>query len=214
MIEQTIGKTGLIPVIALKQAEQAAPLCRALAEGGLPCAEITFRTEAGRDAIRLVAQEYPDFLLGAGTVTRIEELEAAQEAGAQFAVAPGLNPRIVKRARELELPFFPGVCTPSEVEQALELECTTLKYFPAESIGGLPLLKALHGPYKHRGVRFIPTGGIGPKNVAEYTAHPAVLAVGGSWIVSPELIDGAQWDRITELTRNALRIIQEARPQA
>lgn len=214
MIEETIGKAGLIPVIALKQAEQAAPLCEALARGGLPCAEITFRTEAGREAIRIVAREYPDFLLGAGTVTRIEEVEAAKEAGAQFAVAPGLNPRIVKRAQELGLPFFPGVCTPSEVEQALELGCGTLKYFPAESIGGLPLLKALYGPYKHRGLRFVPTGGIGPKNVAEYTAHPAVLAVGGSWIVSPELIDGGQWERISELTRNALRLIEEARSAA
>jgi 2-dehydro-3-deoxyphosphogluconate aldolase/(4S)-4-hydroxy-2-oxoglutarate aldolase len=200
-----IEKGGVIPVIALDNAADAVPLCRALAAGGLQVAEITFRTAAAREALSLVAGEFPDFALGAGTVTRVEEVEAAKSAGAQFAVAPGFNPTIVRKAHELDLPFFPGVCTPSDIEAALECGCEILKFFPAEQCGGLKMIQALYGPYKHRGVRFVPTGGVDADNLAEYLAHPAVIAVGGSWLVAAPLIKAKSWDEITRLTREALR---------
>lgn len=159
-IQDKIKEARIVPVIAIEKAEDILPLCEALGEGGLPVAEITFRTEAGRKALALARKHFPDFLIGAGTVTQIEELEAAVEAGASFAVAPGLNPTIVTRAKELGLPIFPGVCTPSDIELALTLDAKLLKFFPAEAAGGIPMLKALYGPYKHRGISFMPTGGV------------------------------------------------------
>ena len=210
MIEQRIEQCRIIPVIALEHATDAVPLCRALQAGGLTVAEITFRTTAAPEALRTVAREFPEFILGAGTVTLLDEVEAAKDAGAQFAVAPGLNPTIVRRAQELDLPFFPGVCTPSEVEAALDLGCRILKFFPAGAMGGLKVIKALYGPYSHRGVRFIPTGGVNAANLAEYVAHPAVLAVGGSWIVAKDLLVAKDWDQVTALTREAVQIATEA----
>ncbi|MFP4381641.1 MAG: bifunctional 4-hydroxy-2-oxoglutarate aldolase/2-dehydro-3-deoxy-phosphogluconate aldolase [Candidatus Sumerlaeia bacterium] len=204
MILEKIEKGRIIPVIALENAQDAAPLCEALQDGGLQVAEITFRTKAAPEAIRIVAKEFPDFALGAGTVTTLEEVEAAKEAGAQFAVAPGLNPKIVDRAKEMGLPFFPGVCTPSEVEAALDRDCKILKFFPAGAMGGLSMIKALYGPYKHRGVRFIPTGGITAANAVDYLANEAVLAVGGSWIVDKKLLAARDWKSVTRLTREAL----------
>lgn len=210
MIEQRIEQDRIIPVIALEDAADAVPLCKALKAGGLAVAEITFRTKAAPKILTTVAQEFPEFMLGAGTVTMLNEVEAAKDAGAQFAVAPGFNPKIVKRAQELDLPFFPGVCTPSEVEAALDLGCRILKFFPAGTSGGLKMIKALYGPYSHRGVKFIPTGGVNADNLAEYIAHPAVLAVGGSWIVSKALLKAKDWSRVTELTREAVQIATEA----
>lgn len=203
-IVDQIAKGRLVPVIALENAEDAVPLCQALEAGGLTVAEITFRTAAARDALATVAKEFPQFTLGAGTVTTVEELKAASDAGARFAVAPGLNPRIVKLAKDLGMDFFPGVMTPSDIEAALELGCTVLKYFPAEAAGGLKMLKALYAPYKHRGVRFIPTGGINAENMIQYLETPSVVAVGGSWIVAKDLIAAKDWARITELTRIAV----------
>ena len=144
-IQQRIQTARIIPVIALDDAADAVPLCQALRAGGLKVAEITFRTAAAAEAIRIVSREFPEFVLGAGTVTRIEEVDTAREAGAGFAVAPGCNPRIVRRAQEVGLEFFPGVCTPSDIEQALELGCTLLKYFPAGTMGGLKTIQTLHG---------------------------------------------------------------------
>jgi 2-dehydro-3-deoxyphosphogluconate aldolase/(4S)-4-hydroxy-2-oxoglutarate aldolase len=210
MIEQRIQQDRITPVIALEDAADAVPLCKALKTGGLAVAEITFRTKAAPEVLSTVAQEFPEFMLGAGTVTLLDEVEAAKEAGAQFAVAPGFNPKIVKRAQELDLPFFPGVCTPSEVEAALDLGCRILKFFPAGALGGLKMIKALYGPYSHRGVKFIPTGGVSADNLAEYIAHPAVLAVGGTWIVSKALLKAKDWSRVTELTREAVQIATDA----
>jgi len=206
MIVERIEKSRIVPVIALENARDAIPLCEALKEGGLEVAEITFRTAAAREAIRAVAKEFPGFALGAGTVTTLEELEAAVEAGAQFAVAPGLNPRIVQRAQQRGLPFFPGVCTPSDIEAALECGCRILKFFPAEAMGGVRTLKALYAPYSHRGVRFIPTGGVTAENLREYLSAPGVLAVGGSWLVDKTLIKAADWLKIAQLAREAVRI--------
>ncbi|HNY28090.1 MAG TPA: bifunctional 4-hydroxy-2-oxoglutarate aldolase/2-dehydro-3-deoxy-phosphogluconate aldolase [Candidatus Sumerlaeota bacterium] len=211
MIAQRIEQGRLIPIIALDRAADAIPLCQALKAGGLEVAEITFRTSAAREALRLVAEQFPEFALGAGTVTTIEEIEAAKACGAQFAVAPGLNPRIVRRAQELDLPFFPGVCTPSDIEAALELGCTLLKFFPADAFGGLKTIKALHAPYAHRGVRFIPTGGISAANMADYLSHPAVAAVGGSWLSDKKILAAQDWSRITTLTREAVSLAARSR---
>jgi len=206
MIVERIEKGRVIPVIALEDPADAVPLCQALKAGGLEVAEITFRTPAAREAMRIVAGEFPEFILGAGTITTTDEVDAAKEAGAQFAVSPGLNPLVLRRAQEVGLPFFPGVCTPTEVETALALGCTLLKHFPTGAVGGLKFIKALYGPYAHRGVRFIPTGGVTAENLAEYLAHPAVAAVGGSWLTARPLLEARDWDKVTELTREAVRI--------
>ena len=204
MIVERIQKGKIIPVIAIDNAEDAVPLCKALKAGGLEVAEVTFRTPAAREAIKIVATQFPEFALGAGTVTTLDELKAAKEAGAQFAVAPGLNPKIVKAAQEMDLPFFPGIATPSDIEAALDLGVTLLKFFPAGNMGGTKMIKALSGPYAHRGVQFVPTGGISADNVIEYLSMPTVAAVGGSWIVAKDLLKAQQWDKVTELTKTAL----------
>ena len=205
-VEEKLEKNRIVPVIALEKEQDAVPLCQALEKGGLQVAEITFRTKAAAGALRTVSREFPEFMLGAGTVTTLDELERAREAGAQFAVAPGFNSRIVQRAKELDLPFFPGVCTPTDIEAALGLECRILKFFPAEAMGGIKMVKALYGPYRHRGVRFIPTGGVNAGNLASYLSEPAVIAVGGTWMVSRDLLETGNWDRISELTREALEL--------
>jgi 2-dehydro-3-deoxyphosphogluconate aldolase/(4S)-4-hydroxy-2-oxoglutarate aldolase len=211
-IEQRIRAAGVIPVIALEHARDAVPLCAALAAGGLCVAEITFRTAAAPEAMALVRREFPDFLLGAGTVTLAGELDRAVATGAGFAVAPGLNPRIVQRAQQAGLPFFPGVCTPTEIEAALELGCTLLKFFPAGAMGGLKILGDLYAPYKHRGVRFIPTGGISATNLGDYLSHPGVLACGGSWLATGAMIKGQAWEQITRLAREAVELNCALRP--
>jgi len=203
-IVERMEKTRIVPVIALEDAADAVDLCRALRDGGLEVAEITFRTKAAPAILEIVAKDFPDFMLGAGTVTTLEEVRKAKEAGAQFAVSPGLNPRIVKKAQEFGLPFFPGICTPTDIEAALELDCYILKFFPAGAAGGTKTIKAMYGPYKHRGVRFIPTGGINLKNMGDYLAQPGVLAVGGSWIVAGRLLEKKDWAEVTRLTKEAV----------
>lgn len=202
-IVERMRKAHLVPVIALERVEDALPLCNALKAGGLQVAEFTFRTPVAREAIRLVASEFPDFILGAGTVTSLDELTAAKEADAGFAVAPGLNPRIVQAAQEMGLPFFPGVATPSEIETALQLGCTTLKLFPAEALGGVTYLKAIYAPYRHRPVQFIPTGGIEIENMNDYLKQPSVVAVGGTWVVKPDWIKAQRWGEITSAAQRA-----------
>ena len=194
----------IVPVIALDHADQTVPLLKALAAGGLEVAEITFRTAAAREAIAIAAREFPSFALGAGTVTTREELTAAVAAGARFAVAPGCNPTIISAARDAGLPFFPGVCTPSDIERALELDCTTLKFFPAAQAGGTAMITALYAPYRHRGITFIPTGGIDLQNMSDYLATPGVVAIGGSWIVASALVKAGNWTEITRLTAEAV----------
>lgn len=203
-ILEKIQKGRLVPVIALDDAADAAPLCQALSDGGLEVAEITFRTAAAPEAIKIVAEQFPDFALGAGTVTTPEELQRAIEAGAKFAVAPGCNPKILKLAEEARLPFYPGVATPSDIEAALECGCQTLKFFPAGPMGGPSMIKALYAPYGHRGIKFIPTGGISSSNIKEYLATPGVIACGGSWIVAKPLLKEKNWAKVTELTKEAL----------
>jgi 2-dehydro-3-deoxyphosphogluconate aldolase/(4S)-4-hydroxy-2-oxoglutarate aldolase len=195
---------GVVPVIAIESKEQALPMVDALVRGGLPVAEITFRTEAAADVITLLKKERPDVFLGAGTITSVDQLLRARDCGAVFGVAPGFNPEVVKKAVEIGFPLFPGVLTPSEIEQGLALGLEVLKYFPAEAAGGVPMLKAVSAPYGHLGVRFIPTGGISIKNLEDYLRLPQVIVCGGTWVAKKEVISAKKWD---EIERNAAEVV-------
>jgi len=208
-IDEVIGRCGIVPVVKLDDAKDALPLADALIAGGLPLSEITFRTDAAEEAIRITANERPDMLVGAGTVLSIEQADKAIAAGAKFIVSPGLNPVVVKHCQSRNVPIFPGVCTPTEIEAALGLGLTCLKFFPAESYGGLSTLKALCAPYGD--VRFMPTGGINTKNVEEYLSFPKIVACGGSWMVAADLIASAQFDKIADLTREAVTLVAKVR---
>jgi len=203
MFEQ-LATVRLVPVIVINDATKAVPLAKALCDGGLPCAEVTFRTPQAADAIRAIANELPDMLLGAGTVLTTAQVDQAVAAGAKYIVAPGLNPDVVKYCQSKNIPMLPGVCTPSEVEQGLALGLDALKFFPAEAAGGVNMLKALAGPYG--GVKFMPTGGITQKNLKEYLSVKSVFACGGSWMVKDELITAGDFAKITDLTREAVLI--------
>ena len=202
-----IARHRVVPVIAIESVAHALPLADALLAGGLPIIEVTFRTAAARDVIRVLARERPALLVGAGTVLDPATVDAAAEAGARFALAPGCSPHTVQRAREIGLPFVPGVQTPSEVELALSLGCTTLKFFPAEAAGGVKMLEAIHAPYKHTGVRFVPTGGVSLANLASYLACGAVAAVGGTWLAKPSDMAEGRFDEIRSRTREAVAIV-------
>ncbi len=201
-ILEKIGLIGIVPVIAIEHAEDAEPLAEALEEGGLPCAEVTFRTKAGREAIARIAKSRPSLLLGAGTVLTIEQAQAAVEAGAKFIVSPGLNRKVVEYCLGNDIPITPGVLTPSEIETALEYGLEVVKFFPAEAGGGLAYLKAISAPYKS--LRFIPTGGIDESNLLSYLRFPKVHACGGSWMVKPEMISNHQFDEIKRITSSAV----------
>lgn len=188
----------VIPVVVVDRIEATLPLADALIAGGLPVAEITFRTQVAAEVIRLLTRERPQLLVGAGTVLNVGDAKRAKDAGARFAVAPGLNPDVVKASLDLGLPFAPGVMTPTEVESAVSLGLQILKYFPAEAAGGLKFLESLHAPYRHLGVRFIPTGGVSMQNLAGYLASKAVLAVGGTWIAKQDMIAASQWETIRD----------------
>ena len=189
----------LIPVVALDRAEDAEPLADSLCAGGLRCAEITLRTDAALDSIQALAGR-EEFLIGAGTVHSAEQAKAAVEAGAQFVVTPGFNPRTVKWCQENQVPVFPGIATPTDLELALEHGVETVKFFPAETLGGVNTLKAFSGPYGQ--IRFIPTGGIHAGNLADYLALSSVLACGGSWMVK-----AGDWESTTKLTTEAMQLI-------
>lgn len=195
----------LVPVIALDRAESAPALANALLEGGLRCAEVTFRTEAAADAIKSMADGFPEMLVGAGTVLTVEQVDRAVDAGAKFVVSPGFGPKVVRRCAERGIPIFPGVATASEIQMALDEGITTVKFFPAEQAGGVGMIKALAAPFKQ--VRFIPTGGVNTKNVADYLAIPAVIAVGGSWMVPTDALKAGDWARVTQLTSEAVKAV-------
>lgn len=206
-----LAQYGVIPVIAIDLVDAALPLADALLEGGLPVAEITFRTAAAREVIRTLAEHRPELVLGAGTVLTVENLEAANDCGAAFAVAPGLNPTIVKRAQDLALPFVPGVATPTDIEAALGLGCKLMKFFPAEALGGIPMIQALSAPYKHAGVRFVPTGGVNAGNLAAYLATDCVAAVGGTWIAKKEDLLQGHWTAIRDRCIQVRDIVAQVR---
>ena len=218
MFEQ-LRKIGIVPVCVLDDAKDAAKLAEALCEGGLPCAEVTFRTAAAEDTIRVMAREFPDMLVGAGTVLTREQdaavraaddlVDRAVGAGAKFIVAPGLNPDTVSYCIEKGIPIVPGVQTPSEIERGLAFGLNVLKFFPAEPAGGLKMIKAVAAPYTT--VSFMPTGGINAANVRDYLAYDRILACGGSWMVKKELINAGDFAKIKELTREAADIVKEVR---
>jgi len=195
-----LGRARVVPVASLDDGDQAEATARALQRGGLDCIEVTFRTAAAAEAIRR-ARAVDGMLVGAGTVLSPEQAAEAADAGADFAVAPGTNAAVVEACRRLDLPFFPGVATPSEIETARALGRTTLKLFPAAQVGGTGFLRAVSATYPD--VRFLPTGGIGPDDAAEYLAVPSVLAVGGSWLVRPELLRAGRFDEVERLARDA-----------
>ena len=194
----------LVPVIVIDDPDDAVPLAHALRDGGLPCAEVTLRTPRAMEALRRIAGEVPDMLIGAGTVLTPAQAAEARGAGARFAIAPGFNPAVVEFCQSVELPIFPGVCTPTEIEMALGAGLSVVKFFPAEPIGGLLFLKAVAAPYTT--VSFMPTGGIGPSNLASYLAFPRVVACGGSWMAPNDWIAAGQFDRIRDTTRAAVSI--------
>ena len=181
LVEQ-LEKIKIVPVLVLESLDEGIAVCRDLYDNGLRAAEITFRTKAAESVIREATKLFPDMVIGAGTVLNVADLHRAFDAGAKFAVAPGFNPTVVKEAKKCGFDFAPGVCTPSECEQAMELGCTFLKFFPAEAAGSTPMLKSLIAPYRHLGIRFMPTGGVKPANVESYLQIPEVAAVGGTWL--------------------------------
>ena len=204
-IFQQIKKTGIVPVVKLESAKDAVPLGKALIDGGLPCAEITFRTAAAEESIRNMVAAYPEMLVGAGTVLTLEQLEKAISAGAKFIVSPGFNPEIVKACISKNIPVYPGCSSPTDIEAAMSLGLKTVKFFPAENIGGIAAIKAMSGPYGD--ITFIPTGGISAKNINDYLSFPKVVACGGSWMVDPKHIESGNFAEITRLTREAVNMV-------
>ncbi|MGI5958873.1 MAG: bifunctional 4-hydroxy-2-oxoglutarate aldolase/2-dehydro-3-deoxy-phosphogluconate aldolase [Massiliimalia sp.] len=201
-LQQQMYRLGIIPVVTIQKASDAVNLAGALCRGGLPCAEVTFRTEAAKDAIRAMTQAYPQMLVGAGTVLTRQQADDAIQAGAKFLVSPGLNPNLVSYCLEQGYPIIPGCATPSDVERAIELGLTAVKFFPAEAAGGLPMLKAMSAPYHQ--MKFMPTGGINLSNLNRYLGFSKIFACGGSWMVKEELIRSGDFAQIEQLTRQAV----------
>lgn len=206
---EKIQEIGIVPVVVLDDAKDAAPLAKALCEGGLPCAEVTFRTAAAEESIRIMSEQFPEMLVGAGTVLTTEQVDRAVAAGAKFIVSPGMNPRIVKYCVEKGILITPGCANPSDIEQALENGLDVVKFFPAEPAGGLKMIKAMAAPYV--GVKFMPTGGINQNNVRDYLAYDRILACGGSWMVKGDLVATGEFDKIKELAAEAVEIVKESR---
>ncbi len=206
-ITQQLTALKVIPVIAVDNAEDIIPLGKALAENGLPAAEITFRSDAAAEAIRLLKQHQPEMLIGAGTVLNRGQVIAAKEAGASFIVSPGFNPNTVKACQELNIDIVPGINNPSAVEAALEMGLTTLKFFPAEASGGINMVKSLLAPYTD--LQLMPTGGVTPNNIKDYLSIPRVIACGGTWMVDKKLVAEGNWEEIGRLTREVVALVNE-----
>ena len=202
VVLEEIGRIGIVPVIKIDDVEKAVPLAKALLAGGIPCAEITFRTAQGEDAIRRIAREMPEMLVGAGTVLTCDQVDRAAGAGAKFIVSPGLNPKVVAHCVQKGIPVTPGCSNPSDIEKALEFGLDVVKFFPAEQAGGLEYIKAVSAPYTT--LKFMPTGGINAGNIAKYITFDKILACGGSWMVSAELINAGEFEKITALSREAI----------
>ena len=205
-LNEKLAALKVIPVIAINKAEDAIPLGRVLVENGMPCAEITFRTDCAVDAILAMREAFPEMLIGAGTVLTNEQVDQAISAGVDFIVSPGFNPRTVEYCREKAIPIIPGINNPSLVEQAMEMGLRTLKFFPAEPSGGVAMLKALSAVYP---VKFMPTGGVSVANIDDYLSLPSVLACGGTWMVPGKLIDEGKWDELAALVRDAVATVNK-----
>ena len=208
-MEEQFYEFAVVPVVVLNDAKDAVPLAEALVKGGLPCAEVTFRTEAAEESIRRMSEKYPEMLVGAGTVLTTEQVDRAVDAGAKFIVSPGFDPEIVDYCLEKNIPVFPGCISPSEVAQAVKRGLKVVKFFPAEQAGGLPMLKAMAAPYPM--LKFMPTGGISAKNLKEYLGFEKIICCGGSWMVKGDLIKNGEFDRIAEMTREAVELAASVR---
>lgn len=204
-----ISEVGILPVVVLDDAKDATKLAKALIEGGLPCAEVTFRTDAAEESIKLIAAEYPDMLVGAGTVLSVEQVKRAVNAGAKFIVSPGFDEEVVKYCLDNNIPVTPGVCTPSDVQKGYKMGLDVLKFFPAEPSGGLSMIKAIAAPYTM--MKFIPTGGINENNMEDYVKYDRILAIGGSWMVKSSLIKNGEFDKIKDMTAVAVNRVKEIR---
>ncbi len=208
-IAEQFYKYGVVPVVVLEEAKDALPLAKALVEGGLPCAEVTFRTEAAEESIRLMSEKYPEMLVGAGTVLTTKQVDRAAAAGAKFIVSPGFDPEIVDYCLEKKIPVFPGCITPSEVAQAVKRGLEMVKFFPAEQAGGVAMIKAMAAPYTM--VKFMPTGGISAKNLKDYLSFGKILCCGGSWMVKGDMIRNGEFDKIREMTKEAVELAASIR---
>ncbi|MDQ8193312.1 bifunctional 4-hydroxy-2-oxoglutarate aldolase/2-dehydro-3-deoxy-phosphogluconate aldolase [Coraliomargarita sp. SDUM461004] len=204
-----LSTSGIIAVVVLEDPADAGAMADALLEGGICAVELALRTPRSIEALIAMRKHAPELLLGAGTVIRPEQVKLAQDAGVDFAVAPGTNARVLTAARAAKLPFAPGIVTPSDIETSLEYDCNVLKFFPAEPSGGLAYLRNMTAPYKHLGLHFIPLGGLNVENVATYTEEPSVLAVGGSWVAPKDLIDRKDWKTVAARAREAVEIIRQ-----
>ena len=205
-IEELFAELKVVPVVVLDDAKDAEPLAKALVEGGLPCAEVTFRTEEAAESIRIMTEVYPDMLVGAGTVLTTEQVDKAVESGAKFIVSPGFDPEIVYYCIEKNIPVFPGCISPSEVAQAVKRGLKVVKFFPAEQSGGLAMIKAMAAPYNM--LKFMPTGGINTKNLKDYLACDKILCCGGSWMVKGDMIKAGEFEKIKKLTREAKELAE------
>ena len=204
-----IEEIGIVPVVVLNDPKDAEPLGQALCDGGLPCAEVTFRTSAAAESIRIMSEKFPEMLVGAGTVLTTEQVDRAVAAGAEFIVSPGLNPKVVKYCVDKGILIIPGCANPSDVEQAIEYGLEAVKFFPAEQAGGLAYIKAIAAPYVS--MKFMPTGGINPDNVKAYLAYDRILACGGSWMVKSGFINAGEFDKIKAMVEEAVEIVKESR---
>ncbi|MCA9148815.1 MAG: bifunctional 4-hydroxy-2-oxoglutarate aldolase/2-dehydro-3-deoxy-phosphogluconate aldolase [Planctomycetales bacterium] len=200
-----VETTGVIAVLVIDDADQAVPVARALLAGGVDAMELTLRTPAALEALRRIRAEVPEMLAGIGTILTVQQVDEVVAAGAAFGVSPGTNPRVINAARQQQLPFAPGIVTPSDIEQALELDCRLLKFFPAEPSGGLSYLRSIAAPFAHLGVRYVPLGGVNTENLTAYLSEPAVLAVGGSWLAPRDLIQAQNWGEIERRASDAKR---------
>lgn len=200
-IEERFQELGVVPVVVLEDEKAAVPLAKALVQGGLPCAEVTFRTEAAAESIRLMSEAYPDMLVGAGTVLTTEQVDLAVKSGAKFIVSPGFDPEVVDYCLEKNIPVLPGCITPSEVAQAVKRGLKVVKFFPAEQAGGIAMIKAMAAPYYN--VKFMPTGGISPKNLKDYLSCDKILCCGGSWMVKGDMVKNGEFDKIQMLVKEA-----------
>lgn len=208
-IENKIEELGIVPVVVLQNTKDAKPLAQALCDGGLPCAEVTFRTEAAEESIRIMTEAFPRMLVGAGTVLTTAQVDAAVAAGAKFIVSPGFDPEIVDYCLEKQIPVFPGCITPSEIVQAVKRGLRVVKFFPAEQFGGVATIKALSAPYV--GLKFMPTGGVSAANLKDYFGCKSVIACGGSWMVKGDLIAAGKFDEIRQMTAEAVKLAGEIR---
>lgn len=208
-IAEKFEELGVVPVVVLDDAKDALPLAKALMEGGLPCAEVTFRTQAAQESIRLMAEEYPDMLVGAGTVLTTKQVDEAMDAGAKFIVSPGFDPEIVDYCQKKGIEIFPGCVSPSEVAQAVKKGLKVVKFFPAEQAGGIDMIKAMAALYHE--LKFMPTGGINPNNLEKYLKFDKILCCGGSWMVKGNLVKAGDFDKIEQLTKEAKELAQSIR---